>query len=115
MPANHRPEARKFLVVLGLLLLAGIPLVGFLWSVLNELLAGHVRPGQLALAAPLFLAFLALMAWAGRTFLKLTGEPVAEPTPAEEPVVAGTLIITAFILMFMFGAWATVYLLLLNR
>jgi hypothetical protein len=66
-PPHGEPERgttlglSKLIVGIAIFVLVGIPLVGYLWWTLNDLLAGDVRPVQLAIALPLLLAFAGLL------------------------------------------------------
>lgn len=42
-------------------------------------------------------------------------QEATDVAPDEEPVVTGTLFLTLLFLMMIFGFWATIYILLLNR
>ena len=46
-----------------------------------------------------------------------TASPADEPSlpPEEQPVVTGTLFLTLLLLMLIFGFWAMMYLVLLER
>lgn len=44
-----------------------------------------------------------------------TEQEATDVAPDEEPVVTGTLFLTLLFLMMVFGFWATIYILLLNR
>ena len=44
-----------------------------------------------------------------------TDAEATDVASAEEPVVTGTLFLTLLFLMMIFGFWATIYILLLNR
>lgn len=45
----------------------GTPMVYFLWSVVNELLTGHVDGRRLALAIPILGVFIVLLGYVART------------------------------------------------
>jgi formate hydrogenlyase subunit 3/multisubunit Na+/H+ antiporter MnhD subunit len=59
------PVARLWLL-LAIITIVGIPFVAVLWETLNEILSGHIRPGRIAVAAPLLLVFLGILIAAGR-------------------------------------------------
>lgn len=64
MRAGVKPGAGRLAVGLGVYLVLAVPLFSYLWSTLNELLSGEIRPVRLALAAialPLFIGVLYLM------------------------------------------------------
>lgn len=53
-----------------------------------------------------------------RELLPATGSDTSEDTelsPDEEPVTTGTLFLTLIFLMLIFGFWAMMYLILLDR
>jgi hypothetical protein len=116
MPTGPRADVPKLVGILLLAALAGIPLTGFLWDVVSDLLAGHVNGARLALAAPLALVFAFLLRVVGRQFVRLAA-PVREPgqPSPDEPEVSGTLFLTALIVMLMFGIWIVLYVMLLGR
>jgi hypothetical protein len=116
MDRDRSTGAGTFFLLLTAVIMVGTPLVAYLWETLNQLLAAQVNPRRLLISAPLLVVFLALLWFGGRTFLALFAPPPEPGQPSgEEPVVSGTLLLTAFILMFMFGAWFMMYVLLLNR
>ena len=61
MPGSHRLSQGRLTVEILLLILAGTPLVAYLWETLNRLLAGIVEPRRLVISFPILLAFLALL------------------------------------------------------
>lgn len=56
----------RLALLLGLLVLAGIPFVAILWETLNALLAGHIQPRRLLVSLPLLFVFLGILVFAGR-------------------------------------------------
>ena len=56
--------------LLAVMAIVGIPFVAILWETLNDLLAGHIRPGRLAVAVPLLIAFLGILLAAGRALAR---------------------------------------------
>lgn len=46
---------------IALFVLAGFPLVAYLWETLNQLLGGEVHPGRLALSLPVTLLLAAVL------------------------------------------------------
>ena len=67
--AHAKPGAAGHTIGFGTLLLAmcafvvaGAPLVYYLWRVVNDLLIGRVVSARLAIAAPVLLAFIGLLA-----------------------------------------------------
>lgn len=71
MPARKTPGAepsfaRMFgTMVLGVL--AGIPLVGYLWETLHEVLSLHVEPRRLLISLPVLLLLALLLFTVGRS------------------------------------------------
>ena len=64
MRPGVKPGTGRLAVGLGVYLVLAVPLFAYLWSTLNELLSGEIRPVRLVLAAivlPLFIAVLYLM------------------------------------------------------
>ena len=109
----------RVFLALAAIILAGIPLLAYIWGTLNELLAGHVDGRRILLSLPLGLALLALLFVAGRVLSRLTAPAGAVP-PAPgarepEPVVTGTLFVTAVVAMVMFSLWVLAYTYLLHR
>ena len=103
---------QRLVLYLGLIVAAGIPLAGYLWETLNQLLSGHVNVGRLAVSGPLLLAFLVVLGMGRRLFTRAAVRPEGA---AEDPDVSGTLVLTALVIMFIFGVWVMMYYLLLNR
>lgn len=56
----HRPVG-KLIGLMAIFVLIGVPMVAFLWELLNDLLALEVRPLQLAIAVPVLLLFAGLL------------------------------------------------------
>lgn len=104
----------RFGVLLALLVVAGTPLLAYVWETLNQVLAGHVDGRRLLITAPLAALLAALLFVAART-LNRVATPAGQPGVEPEPAIPGTLFLTAFLLMFTFGGWLVVYLLFLNR
>lgn len=110
----------RVFLALAAIILAGIPLLAYIWGTLNELLAGHVDGRRILLTLPLGLALLALLFVAGRLLSRLTAPASAVPPAAgaprePEPVVTGTLFVTAVVAMVMFSLWVLAYTYLLHR
>jgi len=64
MRSGGTPGAGRLAVGLGVYLVLAVPLFAYLWSTLNELLSGVIRPVRLGIAAvalPLFIGVLYLM------------------------------------------------------
>ena len=58
--ANGTGTGRLIGAMLGFVIV-GAPMVYYLWSTLNELLAGHVEWGRLGLSVVVFLIFLGVL------------------------------------------------------
>lgn len=120
MPQSRGNGAVPLLIFLTVVVVVGSPLFAYLWETLNQVLSGHFPVGRIAVTVPILLAFVALLWFAARGFAR-----VAPPGPAdmarapeaapEEPVVTGTLLLTSVILIFVFGTWIILYLVLLSR
>jgi len=64
MRPGVKPGTGRLAVGLAVYLVLAVPLFAYLWSTLNELLAGDIRPVRLGIAVvvlPLFIAVLYLM------------------------------------------------------
>lgn len=61
MPGSGRRSPGRLTAEILLLILAGTPLVAYLWETLNRLLAGVVQPARLLISLPILLAFLGLL------------------------------------------------------
>ena len=64
MRSGGTPGAGRLAVGLAVYLVLAVPLFAYLWSTLNELLSGEIRPVRLVLAAlalPAFIGVLYLM------------------------------------------------------
>ena len=81
MRSGGTPGAGRLAVGLGVYLVLAVPLFAYLWSTLNELLSGVIRPVRLGIAAvalPLFIGVLYLMVrsiyrWEARRQAAVTG------------------------------------------
>jgi hypothetical protein len=58
----------------------GTPLVFYLWTVLNDVLAGEIDGARLALAVPALALFAALVFLLGRAVTRWNGPEPADPT-----------------------------------
>jgi hypothetical protein len=94
--------------------LLGVPLLAYVWETLNRLFAGHIDGGRLAVTAPVALALVGVLVISGRTLRRLTMPP-PDARPTGEPVVAGTLLLTAMLAIVMFAIWIIAYSYLLER
>jgi hypothetical protein len=71
-PAPSQPSMGRFVLRMGVYVLLGIPLVGFLWQTLNEVLELHFDPIRLFTAIPVLGALfvlLTLLNWSIRDWL----------------------------------------------
>jgi len=94
--------------------LLGVPLLAYVWETLNRLFAGHFEGARLAVTVPVALALVGVLVLAGRTLTRLTAaQPDARQTG--EPVVTGTLLLTAILAIVMFAIWIIAYSYLLER
>lgn len=51
----------KLMALMALFVIAGVPLVAYLWETLNELMALQARPVRLLIAVPVLLVFAGLL------------------------------------------------------
>lgn len=61
----------RLVLLLGTLVVVGIPFVAILWETLNELLSGHFDGGRMIVAVPVLAVFLAILTLAGRALGRL--------------------------------------------
>ena len=94
--------------------LLGVPLLAYVWETLNRLFAGHFDAGRLAVTAPVALALVGVLVLAGRRLGRLTAPP-PDAKQTGEPVVSGTLLLTAMLAIVMFAIWIIAYSYLLDR
>ncbi len=73
----------KLIIGIALFVLAGFPLVAYLWETLNQLMGGEVRPARLALTVPVVLVFAALLALLSRAVRGWEAERVEQAHAAE--------------------------------
>lgn len=73
----------KLTVGIALFVLAGFPLVAYLWETLNQLMGGEVRPARLALTVPVVLVFAALLALLSRAVRRWEAERAEQAHAAE--------------------------------
>src|SRR5574341_2058657 len=105
----------RAVTVLAAIIVAGVPLLAYIWGTLNVLFAGHIDGRRLAITAPVVLVFAGLLVLAGRTLSRLAAPPPGAATAEPEPAVAGTLFLTALVAIVMFSLWLLGYTYLLNR
>jgi hypothetical protein len=58
---NANPTFSQLLGSMVLFVLAGVPLVAYLWETLNEVMALEAAPVRLAISVPVLLIFLGLL------------------------------------------------------
>jgi hypothetical protein len=76
--ARKENAVGRILLMLVALLLAGIPLVGYLWETLNAVLALHFEPRRLLISVPVLLALMMILLLVARTVQRL--DPSHPPT-----------------------------------
>jgi len=65
--AEHAPIPTSRLVLgIGLIVLVGTPLVGYLWYTLNDVFAGEFRPIQVLMAIPVAILLYGWLRFMGR-------------------------------------------------
>lgn len=75
----------KLIAGIAAFVLVGFPLVAYLWETLNQLMAGDVRPGRLALSLPLLLILAGVLVLLSRTVLRWEMERLEQPHPPPAP------------------------------
>lgn len=73
----------KLTIGIALFVLAGFPLVAYLWETLNQLMDGEVRPARLAMSIPVVLLFAALLALLSRAVRRWEAERAEQAHAAE--------------------------------
>lgn len=73
----------KLTIGIALFVLAGFPLVAYLWETLNQLMGGEVRPARLAMTVPVVLLFAAVLALLSRAVRGWEGERAEQAHAAE--------------------------------
>jgi hypothetical protein len=73
MPRHATLPLGRLIAVIAAFVLAGTPLVAYLWETLNRLLAGHAVAGRIALAVPVALLLAGLLALLARTVRRWEG------------------------------------------
>jgi hypothetical protein len=58
--------------LIALFALLGIPMVAFLWEVLNRIMAGYFDPVRIVIAIPVFILWLFVLRFMARQVQKLT-------------------------------------------
>jgi hypothetical protein len=116
MLRSERGGAAQFVLVLAVVVVLGIPMFGYVWETINRALSGEASVARLAITVPLVLGLVAVLWGGGRAFQKVVPEPAAPEEGVEgEPNVSGTVLITTFILVIIFGGWTVGYFFLMNR
>jgi hypothetical protein len=64
----------RLTIGIALFVLAGFPLVAYLWETLNQLMAGDVRPTRLAISVPVLLLLAGVIALLSRTVVRWESE-----------------------------------------
>lgn len=75
----------KLILGIAVFTAAGIPLVGYLWETLNQLLAGQVNPHRLLISLPLLLLLAGLLVLVSRTVRSWEAERVDRVSPPRAP------------------------------
>ena len=77
---GHRPETTGRLVrmYIGFVVL-GIPMIAYLWGVVSDVLAGHLRVGRIVVAILVTLVFFGMLRTLARTVQRIDA---AHPTPS---------------------------------
>jgi hypothetical protein len=71
---ERRPSLGAFVLRIGLYVVLGAPLVGFLWQTVNEVLALHFDPVQLLLSVPAAALLGVLLVLLNRSITRWLGE-----------------------------------------
>jgi hypothetical protein len=72
MTDDTGPNLGRLIGVIALFALIGIPMVAYLWEVLNRIMAGHFDPVRIGIAIPVFLVWLLLLRFMARHLQQLT-------------------------------------------
>ena len=56
----------KTIVLMGVFVLIGMPMVAYLWETINQLLALHVDPTRLVISLPLLAVFVGFLVFVSR-------------------------------------------------
>ena len=73
METQPVPSVGKIIAMMALFVLAGVPLVAYLWETLNHLLALEADPVRLLIAVPVLLVLLGLLALMARLLRRWAG------------------------------------------
>lgn len=114
MSQGARASVGPVFLTLAATILIGVPLLAYVWETLNRVFAGHFDGRRIAITVPVGLVLIGVLIVAGRTLGRLTTPP-GEPHDGAEPVVAGTLLLTAMLAIVMFAIWIIAYSYLLER
>lgn len=68
---KHPPGIGGLIALIALFALLGLPLVGYLWETLNELLSGFVDPTRLLISIPVLAVFAVLLVLLARRVQKI--------------------------------------------
>jgi hypothetical protein len=66
MTAESAPSTGKVIGLMALFVLLGLPLVGYLWETINQLLSLKISTTRALISIPVLLAFIGLMALVAR-------------------------------------------------
>lgn len=68
---QRSPSVSRIVATLLVYGVIAIPLGGYTWEVVSELISGHVDTRQVIIGIPVFLALLIVLRLAARAFIKL--------------------------------------------
>jgi len=71
---GRRPSLGAFVLRIGLYVVLGAPLVGYLWQTVNEVLALHFDPIRLLVAVPVAALLAGLLVLLNRSITRWLGE-----------------------------------------
>lgn len=66
------PSTTTLAIIFGLFIVLGIPMVGYLWGTLNQLLSLQVNTTRLFISIPVLLLFIASLLYLRRTVERLS-------------------------------------------
>ena len=115
MSQGARARVGPVFLTLAATILIGVPLLAYVWETLNRVFAGHFDGRRIAITVPVGLALIGALVVAGRTLGRLAAPPAEPHDGTAEPVVAGTLLLTAMLAIVMFAIWIIAYSYLLER
>lgn len=74
-PPADAPSMGKLVLLMGLLVLLGAPLLGYVWETINELLALEVDGTRVLITLPVFVVLVGVLMLVARTVRRWMGEP----------------------------------------